>query len=126
MSEQPNLEMCKISICTTTALENGYCNEHKNFYESTSALSSRSDTQPRTSLSWFSFLSVSALLLFLAGVIYGLYNFNILNEYSGEYANELFTQAKIRSIIIPIFVTGTVSLILLALGKIIDLIDKKT
>jgi hypothetical protein len=122
MSNQNTAEMCKISVCLNKARENGYCDEHQSLKDTYESTLSRSDTQG-TKSSWQPFLVISAIIIILGGIIYGIVNLNEINE---SVASELISNSvKVRTVIVPVFFTASTSIVLISLGKIISTIEKK-
>jgi len=123
MSEATNNDgLCKIKVCLNKALENGYCEEHQGFAGTEENNSTDSVKSPDKTSSWQTFLNVAAFISFISGLIYGLVNLSEINELAGEF---IPNSTKVKTVLVPTFLTGAFSVVILALGRIISLLEKR-
>jgi len=113
-------KMCVASACTNRALENGYCEIHQD-YSDGSPIEIEVNTE--TQFTWRGVLIFFAVIFIFGGLIYGLNDLSELNDkYIRDYVS---TTVKVKAILVPVFITSSVALILITLGKIISLLDSK-
>ena len=117
MSEATNNDgLCKIKVCLNKALENGYCEEHQGF------AGTENDTSTAKTSQWQVFLGIAAFVSFIGGLIYGITSLGELNELAGEYITD---STRVKTVLVPMFVTSAFSVVFLALGRIISLLEKR-
>lgn len=116
--------MCKITVCMNTALDNGYCQDHQEFVGAVEAAEEERRSGVQNTNSWQVFLTWMAGIIFVGGVIYGVYHYNLVDQIGFAGFEPALTATKLQVLLTPILSTGSIAIILLALGKVIALLEK--
>lgn len=114
--------ICKISVCLKKAEDNGYCIDHQEF---AGAAESNESISPAPTSQWPLSLNILAFVFIVGSIIYGLIQYEDFEKLTGDL-DGISNSYKYRLILIP----GTFGIfagaVLLSLGKIINLLEKKS